>query len=231
MIFPILRLNLCEGCYPSLTHKSPLQDNSLVAIQFFKFCEAPFLSPSKLMVLYLIIGVITSPSLACLERRNQKHGNRKKMHEWSVCVVVKQRKGKTWEITRAPFGLEESHRNFGGSNSGGKETRDAVCNKGSFPAVSEERKLLTHKTQERENPLWPKGTEGTLRSLSRLSRHGLSSSRHCLSPSCHGLIPSHTRARGRARRPPTRSLRQMTNPWLHWKMWRFKFISCNSNDP
>jgi len=79
--------------------------------------------------------------------------------------VVKQRKGKTWEITRAPFGLEESHRNFGGSNSGGKETRDAVWNKGSFPTVPEERKLLAHKTQERENPLRPKGTEGTLRSL------------------------------------------------------------------
>ena len=105
---------------------------------------------------------------------------------------------------QAPFGLEESHRNFGGSNSGGKETRDAVWNKGSFPTVPEERKLLAHKTQERENPLRSKGTKGTLRSLSRLSRHGLSSSRHCLSPSRHGLIPSHTRACGRARRPPPR---------------------------
>jgi len=66
---------------------------------------------------------------------------------------------------QAPFGLEESHRNFEGSNSGGKETRDAVWNKGSFPTVPEERKLLAHKTQERENPLRPKGTEGTLRSL------------------------------------------------------------------
>ena len=64
--------------------------------------------------------------------------------------------------TEAPFGLKESHRNFGGSNSGGKETRDAVWNKGSFPTVPEERKLLAHKTQERENPLRPKGTEGTL---------------------------------------------------------------------
>ena len=63
---------------------------------------------------------------------------------------------------QAPFGLEESHGNFGGSNSGGKETRDAVWNKGSFPTVPEERKLLAHKTQERENPLRPKGTEGTL---------------------------------------------------------------------
>jgi hypothetical protein len=49
--------------------------------------------------------------------------------------------------------LEESHRNFGGSNSRGKEMRDVVWNKGTFATIPEERKLLAHKMQERENPL------------------------------------------------------------------------------
>jgi hypothetical protein len=44
----------------------------------------------------------------------------------------------------------------------GKESRVAIWNEGMKPSVLEERAPSTHKTRESENPLRPKGTEGTL---------------------------------------------------------------------
>ena len=53
---------------------------------------------------YIAESRVIRPSKAhmrlCLERRNKKHENRKKTQQCGECVVVKQRKGKTREITR-----------------------------------------------------------------------------------------------------------------------------------